>query len=134
MGFVHGKDVFVSLDGDDLSAYANNVEYQREADSHDTTTFGKDSKTYAGGLKDGTASVSGIYDSSSSAGPRAVVAPLLGTVVEFIYRPEGTGTGKPQDTVDTLVTAYEETGAVADMVTWTCSLQLSDDVTSSTQA
>lgn len=128
----HGKDTVVTLDGDDLSAYANSVSYERSADSHDTTTYGKDSHVYTGGLKDGTCTIEGIYETGVS-GPRAVIAPLLGTTVALVYKPEGTGSGKPQDTVDVVVTAYNESSPVADMIAWTCELQLSDDVATTSQ-
>lgn len=130
MAFVHGKGTAVTLDGDDLSIYANSVTFSRSADSHDVTTFGNNSKVYVGGLKDGTATIEGIYDSTLLTGPRAVIQPLLGSVVVLVYRPEGTGTGKPIETADVVVTSYEQTSPVADMVTFTCELQLSDDVVS----
>lgn len=134
MATVHGKNCQVSLDGDDLSVYSKKVDFEQEADSHDVTCFGKNSKVYAGGLKDGTATVEGVYDTTVSVGPAAVVRPLLGTVVELIYKPEGTGTGKPTHTVDVLVTSYKESAPVDDMVSWTADLQLSDDVASTTQS
>lgn len=133
MAFVHGKDTYVSLSAVDLSTFCDNVAFNRSADSHDVTTFGKDSHVFAGGLLNGTATITGKYDNTATTGPRAAVQPLLGTVVELIYRPEGTGAGKPEETVDALVTAYEQTNPVADMVTFSITLQLSDDVTSSAQ-
>lgn len=132
MAQIHGKNTFVSLDADDLSTFANSVEFGREAEAHDTTTFGSGSKTYQGGLKDGSATISGVYDSSAT-GPRAIVEPLLGTTVELIYQPEGVGTGKPTKTVDVVVKSYKETAPVADMVSWTSELQMSGDVANSTQ-
>lgn len=133
MTFVHGKNTYVSLGGDDLSAYTNTSNLERNADSHDVTTYGKNSHVFAGGLKSGTASMGGIYDSGAG-GPRATIEPLVGTVVELIRRPEGTGTGKPQQAVDVLVTKYVETNPVADMVTWSVEFQLSDDIADTTQA
>jgi hypothetical protein len=133
MSFVHGKSVFVSLDGSDISAFCTSVGPKRTADTHDVTTFGKNSKVYFGGLLDGTFDVEGIYDNTAS-GPKAVIEPLLGTTVTMIYRPEGTGSGKPQTTVDVLISSYEETAPVADMVTWKASLQGSDDAIVSDQA
>lgn len=132
MTFVHGKNTYVSLNGDDLSAFTNNTEYAGEAETHETTTYGKNSKTYQGGLKDGTATISGIYD-DGIAGPRAIIKPLLGTTVEFIYRPEGTGAGKPQDTVDVVVQSYEETAPVGDMIAWSAEVQFTDDVATADQ-
>lgn len=133
MAKVHGKDTYVSLDGDDLSAYANNVEYNRTGDSHDVTTFGNDAHVFNGGLLNGTATVTGIYDNTALTGPRGVITPLIGTVVPLVYRPEGTGAGLPEDTVDVLVTSYAETAPVADMVTWVAQLQLSGDVATDAQ-
>lgn len=133
MAFVHGKSTYVSLDAKDLSAFCDNVAFNRSSDSHDVTTFGKNAHTFAGGLLNGTATVTGKYDNTALTGPRAVVQPMLGTVVPLIYRPEGVGAGKPEETVDALVTAYEQTNPVADMVTFSITLQLSDDVTSSAQ-
>lgn len=133
MAFVHSKNTVVSLGGDDLSAFTNSTTYNRSADSHDVTTYGKNSKVYSGGLKDGTVTIGGFYD-DGAAGPRETIGPLLGTVVEFIFKPEGTGTGKPQDAVDVLVTAYNESSPVADQIQWTAELQMSDDVATTTQA
>lgn len=133
MAFVHGRKAYVSLGGDDLSPYTNASEFSLSADSHDVTCYGDDAHVFAGGLLNGTASMSGVYDSSNSAGPRAVIKPLLGTVVELIRRPEGTGSGLPQDAVDVLVTGYSESAPVADMVTWSCDMQLSGEITTTTQ-
>lgn len=134
MTFIHGKGTGVSIDGDDLSVYANNVQFNRAADNHDVTTFGKNSHVYAPGLKDGTATMSGIYDNTAGTGPSAVLRPLVGAAaVTFVYRPEGAGAGKPEAEVDVLVTAFEETSPVADMVTWSATLQLSDDIDDTVQ-
>ena len=134
MTFQHGKNTYVSLDGDDLSVYSTNSQLEITADSHDVTTYGKNSHVFSGGLKNGTATVSGVYDNTAVTGPRAVIKPLVGTVVPLVHRPEGTGSGKPMDTVDVLVTKYTQTHPVADMVTWAVDLQFSDDVDSTAQS
>lgn len=134
MVFVHGSDTYISIDGDDISAFCTQSDFKRTADSHDVTTYGKNAHVYRGGLHDGTSSVSGIYDNTAVTGPRALLEPLVGTVVELIRRPDGTGAGKAQDTVDVLVGEYTETSPVADMVTWSLSLQLSDEVDSTAQS
>lgn len=133
--FIHSESTYLSIDGDDISQFCNASDLDRTQDSHDVTTYGKSAHVYQGGLADGTASISGIYDNTTGTGPRAVLRPLATTrtPVELIRRPEGTGTGKPQDTVDVLVTSYKEDAPIADMVKWTASLQLSDAVASTTQ-
>ena len=134
MAFIHGKNTFISVDGNDLSAYTNQSELNLTADSHDVTTYGKDSHVYQAGLKDGTASISGIYDDTASTGPRAVLEPLVGAAaVTLIRQPEGTGPA-PQDSVSVIVTKYTETNPVADMVTWSADLQLAGDVDSTAQS
>jgi hypothetical protein len=134
MSFQHGRFTFLSLAAKDLSNYSTTSDLEKNADEHDVTTYGKNSHVLSGGLKGGGASIGGIYDTTLVAGPRAVIMPLVGTVVELIRRTEGTGSGKPQDTVNVHVKTYKETSPVADMVTWTCSLSLSDDLLSTTQA
>jgi hypothetical protein len=133
MAFKHGKDAEIELASTDLSAFCDNVDFQRSADSHDTTTFGQDGHTYAGGLTDGTCALTGTYDDGAS-GPKAIVEPLLGTVVAVLYRPEGTGTGKPEAQFNALVTGYGETTPVADMIKWKADLQISGSVTEADQS
>lgn len=127
MTFVHGRGVYVSLGGNNLSSYCNTSTPERTADSHDVTTYGKNSHVFKGGLLNGSGTIGGFYDSSTSSGPRAIIEPLLGTNVAYVDRPEGTGIGKPQRTVDALVTKYNETRPVADMISWSADLQFSDD-------
>jgi hypothetical protein len=136
MAFVHGKDTFISLDGDDLSAFVNTSELGRTKDTHDVTTYGKDDHVYTGGLGDGKATMQGIYDNTAGTGPRAVIVPIreAGLAVTLIRQPEGTGASKPQDSVDVIVTNYVETNPVADMVAWSCEMQLSDAVDSTAQS
>jgi hypothetical protein len=134
MAFKHGKDTFVSVDGDNLSAYTNTSEFTKSGDSHDVTTYGKDSHVYAGGLLDGGFTMAGTYDNTASTGPRAVLNPLVGTVVTVIRQPEGTGASLPQDSFSGLLTKYMESSPVADMVSWSAEFQISDDVNSAAQS
>ncbi len=133
MTFVHGKTTYISLNAKDLSPYTTTSQIEKTADSHDVTTYGKGAHVFRGGLLNGTGSMSGIYDSSTSAGPRSVIEALVGSNVSLIRRTEGTGTGLPQQTVDVLVTKYTETNPVADMITWSADLQLSDTIANTTQ-
>lgn len=134
MATVHGKGTAVSIDDQDLSAYSTNVQFNESADSHETTTFGLNSKRYASGLRDGTATLEGLYDNTADTGPAAVLRPLLGGApVPFIYQPEGLGTGRPTATVDVIVTAFEQTAPVADMVTFSATLQFTGDVADTMQ-
>jgi hypothetical protein len=135
MAQTHGRRAYWSLDGDDLSQFGDATDPERTADTHETTTYHptRKGKTYAGGNLDGKATVGGVYETGVT-GPAAVIEPLLGTTVDFVYRPEGTGTGKPEKTVDVVVSKYAESMPVGDMVRWSAELQFSGDVVVTTQA
>lgn len=133
MAFVHGKSTYISVDGDDISAFTDSSELNRSSDIHDVTTYGKNAHVKQGGLLDGKGSMSGTY-ASGITGPAAILKPLLGTTVEVVRRAEGTGTGKPEDTFDVVIGEYVETNPVADMVKWSCAVEVSDMVATTVQA
>ena len=74
-----------------------------------------------------------MYDNTAMTGPRAAVQASLGATVAFKYRPEGVGTTKPESSCQVVVTSYEESVPVADMVTWAAELQISGAVTTTAQ-
>lgn len=132
MAFVHGRLTFISVNGSDLSPFTNTSTFGRGADSHDVTTYGATDHAFEGGLGLNTFSMGGIYDGSAT-GPRDILEPLVGTSVTLIRRPEGTGSGKPQDSVTVVLTSYVETSPVADFVQWSAEFQPSGSVTSTNQ-
>jgi len=133
MAFKHSKNTVLILGGNDISEFCNTSSLERSATSHDVTTYGKNSKVKQGGLLDGSASAGGWYD-DTAAGPHDVIQPMVGTVVTLVRRPEGTGSGLPQQTVDVLVQNYVETDPIDDIIQWTVALELSDDVVRENQA
>lgn len=134
MSNVHGKRTFVSLDGDDISTYTNSTVFNREADTHDTTAYGVDDHEHDPGLLGGTITIGGFYDDTAMTGPGDVIEPLLGTVVEFIYRVKGTGSSLPQKSCDVIVQNFNVTAPVADMVIWTSELLITGAVDRTAQA
>lgn len=133
MAEVHSKKTYVSLDDNDLSQWLTDSDWTRSPDSHDLTGYGQDNHVFGGGLGNGSTDLSGKYDNTAVSGPAAVIEPLEGQVVELVYRPEGTGTGKPERTVNVLVGEYKETHPVANYVMWTLKLTHSGDVNRTTQ-
>lgn len=131
---VHGRKTALLFNGIDLSQYCNNSQLEFAPDTHDTTTYGKNSHVFSSGLLNGTGTFSGFYDSSTATGPKAVVMPLLGVAdIVFQHRPEGTGSGLPQDQVNCIITKFTQTHPVADMITFSIDVQFSDDVNSTPQ-
>lgn len=133
MATAKSKNVVVLINGTDISQYCDSGEPHVKSDIIDKTTFGKDAHVKEGTLLDSNASLGGVYDTSLVSGPRAILKPLVGQTVPFIWRPEGTGAGKPQDVVNVVVGEYVETAPVADIVRWTCSLDGSDSINSTPQ-
>lgn len=134
MAFVHGKNTYISVDANNLSAFTDSSSFNRGADVHDVTTYGKNDHVHEGGLGTATGQMSGTYDNTAGTGPRAVLEPRVGTTVTIVRRPEGTGAGKPMDTVSAVIASYVETSPVADFVKWSCEFTCSDAVDSTAQA
>lgn len=67
MPFQHGKSSIVLFNQFNLSAYFNEYSMSSRADTAETTTFGKNSKTYIPGLTDGTLSLRGLFDGAADA-------------------------------------------------------------------
>lgn len=129
----HGKDTVVLVGANNLSQYVNASEITEGADSHDNTTYGNNSHRYDGGLGDNEFTMSGKYDSTAGTGPRAVLKPLKGQKAVITYRPEGTGSGKPQDLFTAVLTSYVQTAPVADFVSWSTKWVVDGDVDATPQ-
>ncbi len=135
MARIHGKVTYVSVNGTDISTYCTSAEFSESVDTHDSTGYGADAKSYLGGLKDSTFKCEGSYDSTAGTGPRATLRAILnGAPVTVIRGPEGQGTGLPADTFQAICTTYVETSPVADKVTWSADFQTSGDVDDTAQA
>ncbi len=134
MSAVHGRDTVITVATKDISPFCKTSSYEGSANVHDTTGYGKTAKVKSGGLLDGKFSCGGTYDNTATTGPRNALKPLLGTTVAVIRKPEGTGTGRPQDAFSGVLSKYVETNPVDDMVTWSAEIEISDVVTTTTQA
>lgn len=119
MSRVHSKETVVIVDGNDISSYCTDSSRNRSSGTEDNTRYGLDDIVKDPTLRSGEFGCGGKYDSDVTDGPRAVLDPLVGTVVRILYRPEGTGTGLPQDSFDTVITGYAESAPVAGYRTWT---------------
>lgn len=133
---MHGKNVEITLDGDDLTDWSDTCESTDTADIHDTTTYGSAQTSNAhaqkGGLLNGEFSIGGLYETGAT-GPRGIIKPLRGQNVVFTYKPEGTGATKPLDTATVVVGEYKETAPVADYIRWTCKLTVDGAVATTAQ-
>lgn len=132
MAFRHGRFAEVTVNSVDLSAFCDEVEFEMENDTAETTTFGKSWKTHIPGLNGANLSMSGNYDPTASTGPAAVLAALLGAAafpVEVF--PGGDAAGQISHAFNALLTSYSESSAVGDKVTFSAGILVDGAVTTS---
>jgi len=134
MAFVAAKNTAFKLDNaagtlTDISAYIDSVGgIANTTDMAETTTFGATSKTFQGTLRNGdTISLSGKWDSTLNTQMVALLG--LATSSTFEYHPAGTTAGLPKVSGECFVASYEVSSAVADLVTFSASLQITGAVT-----
>lgn len=134
MPFVAARSSSFKLDNaagtlTDISAYVDSVGgIANTTDMAETTTFGSTSKTFQGTLRNGDSiSVSGKWDSTLNTQITALLG--LSTSSTFDYSPAGTTTGLPKVTGECFVSSYEVSSSVADLVTFSLSLQITGAVT-----
>jgi hypothetical protein len=137
MAFVAARNSSFKLDNaagtlTDISTYVDSVGgIANTTDMLDTSVFGSTSKTFAPGLRNGdTITVSGKWDSVLNTQITALLG--LSTSSSFDYSPAGTTAGLPKVTGECFVTSYEVSSAVADLVTFSMSLQITGAVTHGT--
>jgi len=135
MAFAHGKSADFRLDNSggtltNISAFLDDVSFPQTIETAETTTFGASSKTYIVGLKDATISVSGKQDSTLDAHISAVLGQAA--TLSFQYGPEGTASSSIQYTGECLVTGYDVSAPIGDVVSVSIDLQVTGAVTRGT--
>lgn len=148
MAFIHGRDAVFKLDDNGgtlrtASAYVDNIDFPMNMETHETTVYGKKSKTYVVGLKDSTFSIGGPWDGATSdvnLGSITFDAFMNGllysanfaTSKSFEIHPEGTASGKVKYSGECFPTSYSGAIPVGDAVKYTADFQVTDDVTRGT--
>lgn len=136
MAFVHSKNTVITVASVDLSAYVTqSSELTKTTETHEVTAYGDSAKEYAPGLNDATFSMEGTYDGTAVSGPRAKLNSIYAgnAAVTISRRPEGTGSGKPEDEFQAILTSYVETAPVNDMISWSAEFQITGAVDSTPQ-
>ena len=134
MPFRHGKNAQVYVGTNEISSYLDTADKSTDVDTAETTTFGKNWKTYLAGLIGNTLSLSGSYDGTATTGPAAIFETCIanGTAWPIKYFPGGSATGQRQHSFNALITNYSESAPVGDKVTFSASLLADGTVTSTT--
>jgi len=133
--FVHGKNAQFTLGGTNLSDTLNEISLPREIETAETTTFGTQDKTYITGLSDSTVSLSGMFDATVDGAINTLITNLKsGSIASasFAYGPAGSASTKPRFSGSALITSYEVSSPVGDVVTYSLELQVTGPVTGDT--
>ena len=130
MSFVHGKSSVVKIaDGSDvltdISAFVTKVSFKPSAAANDTTTLGKNSKTFIGGMKDGTIQIDFKFDPTLD----VILWNARGTQRAWEYAPQGTTTGNVKYSGNAILTDFPFDSIVTDAVGGSCTLQVTGDIT-----
>ena len=133
--FVHGKNAQFEFEGTNISDTLNEITMPREVETAETTAFGDQDKTYITGLSDATVSLSGMFDSTTDSAINTVITNLKsGSIASasFTYGPSGSASSNPKFTGEALVTSYELSSPVGDVITYSLELQVTGGVTATT--
>ena len=128
--FRHGKNVNIFLDEYDFSTYFNSVSASTSIDTAETSAFGTSAKSYVVGHRDGTVSLSGMFEATESVGTDQYFANALGsaTKIKVIVAPEGHSNGAEAILLQADDTSYEVSSAIADIVQASAEFQSTDAV------
>lgn len=142
---VHGKKTVFKLDTlanvlTDLSAKLNNVDFNVDVETLDTTTFGATAKTYIVGFKDNKISIQGNWDAAIDAHLNAILGVGEPTTqasnegFDFELGPEGSTTGSTKYTGKCYLTKISRPSAVNAVSKFTAEFQVTGDAVRSTYA
>jgi len=135
--FKHGKNAVFLMTGSSTGAYdftnvTTDVALSKIMETGETTTFSNLNKTYIVGLQDATISVSGYYDPVADENINGAIARLSnGTVsnLSFSVGPSGSSASDIKYSGSCIITSYDLSPAVADVVPFTLELQVTGSVT-----
>ncbi len=138
---IHGKDSYFSLEDSgaatlrNLSPYINTLTWSRSQDNHDTSCYGNEGRTFVSGLTNGTISLGGFWDKTALVGSATVLDGLIDLdtlTLGFEYGPEGNTATQVKYSGECILTSFEYSAPVGDLVSFTASLQISGVVTKGT--
>lgn len=138
---LHGKGTYFAVEDSggtmlrDISPYLTSVEFAPSNDTHDVTTFGDEGHEYLVGLTDGSITLNGFWDKTADVGSATVLDGLLGLdspTLGWEFAPEGDTNGNVLYSGEAVLQDLQYSSPVADVVTFTATLQISGSITKGT--
>lgn len=132
MAFVHGKGTVVLFNATNMSSYLKEASTSNSVETADVTAFSTTgAKSYIVGLKDGTVSLSGMFDGGVGASDvifQGALGASTGVVSVFS---DGDAIGKRGLTASIHETSYNLSSPVGDVVSATAELQATGGIDAS---
>tara|TARA_R100001443_G_scaffold84831_2_gene91496 strand:- start:1241 stop:1957 length:717 start_codon:yes stop_codon:yes gene_type:complete len=125
--FTHGKDAVAILDNTNLSSTLTDMSLSLTSDVAETSTFSVSSKTFVAGLKDGTATASGYFETSDPDSDAEYLAQLGGSGVAFSIAPIGYTRGNPTSLGSVVETSYDRSADIGGIVSVAVAFQFDGD-------
>lgn len=130
---IHGKLTVLTVATLDISLSTKTSTFSGSADVHDTTGYTLTNRTKVGGLVDGKFTASGAYDIGTVTGTGLVMEGKEGTTQAIIRKVNGTGTGKPQEVFSGILSKFDVSDPVDDIVTWSAEWEVTGTVSRTVQ-
>ena len=127
MANAFGADSDITVNTAVITPYVKTADFNRSRAALDVTTKGATGVTKRGGLTDGKFVITGLWDDTVTVGSETVLAAafIAGTNITSIFSPDGTKTY----TFSGVVSQYDESSPVDDMVAFTATIDISGAVT-----
>ena len=125
--FNHGKNAVVLLDNTNLSTTLTDASVSLTADVAETSTFTASSKTYVAGLKDGTVTLSGYFETTSPDADAEFLAQLGSSGSAFSIAPIGYTRGNPTEFGNVIETSYDRSADIGSVVAVAVAFQFNGD-------
>lgn len=124
----HGKNTSVLYGAYDLSAYFNSMKVGTKVPMAATTTFQAAAETYLPGIKDGTVSLSGLFDGAAGAVDEVLTAALAGSDQVFTGAVDLAAIGKRCRMAAAQSSAYDVDDSISDAVQVSLDIQANGGV------
>jgi hypothetical protein len=129
----HGKLTVLKVSTTDISLATKTSNFSGSADIHDTSGYGLNNRTKAGGMVDGAFTASGSYDVQATSGTPTILEGKEGTSFSLTRQVAGTGTTKPQEVFTGILQKFDVSAPFDDMVTWSAEWSVSGAVNRTAQ-
>jgi hypothetical protein len=128
-----GRIAILTVATKDISPSVKTSTFSGSADTYDSSGYGVTNKTKVSGIVDGKFTASGSYDVGATTGTPAALEGQEGTSHAINRKVAGTGTGKPQEVFTGILTKFDVTAPVDEIVSWSAEWEVTGTVNRAVQ-